>query len=100
MTSGTATEEKPGKLQGKIRKPGNVFPPGLHLVEALVHVLSDDERNILSLRYLERMSFREISSATDLPLERVIRLHSNAISFIKARINHSAIRAGSPSGKV
>ncbi|MDI6808542.1 MAG: sigma factor-like helix-turn-helix DNA-binding protein [Candidatus Eisenbacteria bacterium] len=89
MKSGSTVEERPRKTREKDLESGERVTSNSRLVESLLLVLSEDERMVLSLRYLERMSFRDIAAVLDIPLARVVGLHSNGLSFIKSRLAQS-----------
>jgi RNA polymerase sigma factor (sigma-70 family) len=89
MRPGSTAEESPRKIREKNTEFEERVAANSRLVESLLLVLSEDERVVLSLRYLERMSFRDIATALDVPLARVVGLHSNGLSFIKSRLAQS-----------
>ncbi len=87
-------------MEGILRKTLNMINP--HTPEGLVHVkevrktlaeeidaLSDRERQVISLYYLEEMTLKEIGSVLSITESRVSQIHAQALARLMGRLKNS-----------
>lgn len=74
--------------------PGNEDDPGesvlqedlAHKIKPLLNTLPERERLVLSLYYVEELTFKEIGEVLSLTEARICQLHATAISRVRARL--------------
>jgi RNA polymerase sigma-70 factor (ECF subfamily) len=66
-----------------IRKSASIRRDEEHTLESLIAGLSDDYREVLILREIEDMRYREIAAVTNLPMGTVMSRLARARSVLK-----------------
>jgi RNA polymerase sigma-70 factor (ECF subfamily) len=81
---------KSGLLETKLQSPSTqaVLNEQSAALIAAIASLDDLDREIVFLRYIDHLSFEEISARVDIPLSTVWRRWHNAIKLLRIRLEH------------
>lgn len=70
------------------------------ILHAIQHDLTDDQRNVIILRFLEQFSLRETAAIMGKSVEHVKVIQNRAIAVLRRSLEYSGLRKTVPSSRV